>query len=157
MTTESAPAVTLNGETLRAYYLGRASGWWAGDGYDRMEPARRHGWRPLGGWGSRGWDLGSWPLVVVYVRGPKIGQTDPGPEYADVPAPYHLMTDTEGDLDQYAFPSEALRSAALDYLFAWWGKQFGQSWAAGFDPENPATIPAKFRGPYNPATENEPA
>jgi hypothetical protein len=36
------------------------------DGYDRIERAVAHGWRAVPGWGRDGWDLGSWPLVVIF-------------------------------------------------------------------------------------------
>ena len=39
-----------------------------GDGYDDMELAEKIGWHPISAWGKDGWNLGSWPLVIVFFR-----------------------------------------------------------------------------------------
>ncbi|MFZ0179956.1 MAG: hypothetical protein WAL84_08825, partial [Candidatus Dormiibacterota bacterium] len=38
------------------------------DGYDRIEAARMRRWVAIPSWGRDGWDLGSWPLAVIYHR-----------------------------------------------------------------------------------------
>jgi hypothetical protein len=43
------------------------------DGWDRIERARPFGWQAIPVWGLEGWDLGSWPLTVVFHREPLEG------------------------------------------------------------------------------------
>jgi hypothetical protein len=43
------------------------------DGYDRIERAGRYGWEAVPSWGLDGWDLGSWPIVVIFHRDPAHG------------------------------------------------------------------------------------
>ena len=38
------------------------------DGYDYMGFAERRGWSAMGNWGEKGYDLGSWPYVIMFVR-----------------------------------------------------------------------------------------
>lgn len=38
------------------------------DGYDYMEKAEGAGWSAMGNWGEGGYDLGSWPYVMFFVR-----------------------------------------------------------------------------------------
>jgi hypothetical protein len=38
------------------------------DGYERMNAARAHGWTAIPSWGLEGWDLGRWPLVIIFHR-----------------------------------------------------------------------------------------
>src|ERR1035437_6034430 len=83
-----------------------------GDGYDQMEELNRKGWHAVSSWGCDGWDLGSWPYVVVYTR--RIV------EPVDVFSPYLLATNCEGDFDTYSFATIEDRQAAMDYLFGWY-------------------------------------
>lgn len=82
------------------------------DGYDDMEVASKAGWIPVPGWGRDGWDLGDWPYVAISVR----NQEGAKPEQH-----YQLLTVVEGDHDVYAFASQEDRTAAVDYLFLWYG------------------------------------
>lgn len=118
------------------------------DGYDRLSASLRAGWRALPSWGRDGWDLGSWPLVVVTMREGHSPETGA--------AFYELRTDAEGDLTTYRFgPREDFR-AAVDYLAAWY-------WIAeGVAEQMPGlegatlegleaglvVVPLAYRGPY---------
>jgi hypothetical protein len=78
---------------------------WPGDeGYDRMEFARGLGWKSVSSWGLNGWDLGSWPYVVVYHR----SETE-------------LAVDVEGDIDIEEFATREERDRRTDEIaFFYW-------------------------------------
>lgn len=114
-----------------------------GDGYDQMEVLEhRKGWHAVSSWGCDGWDLGSWPYVVVYTWGTNL---------------YRLAVNCEGDLDTYSFATIEDRNAAMDYLFGWYTLAEGSlGWFEGL-PEGitredldagTADIPTAYRGPY---------
>lgn len=103
------------------------------DGYDRMEPARTHRWRPIPSWGQDGWDLGSWPLVVIYHR--------------TTPDAWQLAYDVEGDITVYSYPLQQQRDSATDCLAFWHWKHAHEQWVAGIDSVDVA--PADLRGPFS--------
>ncbi|MBG0741103.1 hypothetical protein IV500_17165 [Paeniglutamicibacter antarcticus] len=39
--------------------------WYNGDGYDWMGRVEARGWQVISGWGCDGWDLGSWPYIMI--------------------------------------------------------------------------------------------
>ena len=81
-----------------------------GDDYERSSVFESFGWTVLASWGARGYDLGSWPLVMFYVRRSlKAGELDV----------WFLLYDVEGDITTYRFASRADLWAAIDYLFVW--------------------------------------
>lgn len=109
------------------------------DGYGDMAVEEDRGWHSCAGWGRDGWDLGSWPYVVIYRRKLPDGK-------------FGVMQICEGDRTVYAFTSEADRDAAIDYLFLWYAA--GEDWAplrydqrAELD-EGELAVDEKFRGPY---------
>lgn len=51
-------------ESVRAFEGERVD-----DGYDFIGAGASNGWHAVAGWGRDGWDLGSWPYVVVLFRG----------------------------------------------------------------------------------------
>src|SRR5437868_1100027 len=67
------------------------------DGYDRIETAWRRGWKAIPSWGLDGWDLGSWPLVVIFHR--KIGDA------------FELAYNVEGDITVYRYATREMRDA----------------------------------------------
>jgi hypothetical protein len=87
------------------------------DGYDVMDPARRHGWKPITGWDRDGWDLGSCPLVVIYHR--------------DRAGRHEVAEYVEGDISIHAYPTAEQRDRATDQmaLFHWHHEQ--EPWVAG--------------------------
>jgi hypothetical protein len=66
-------------DLLVAQYRLQPDSFWAvsqmrgDDGYDRIEAARPHRWHAIPSWGRDGWDLGKWPLVVIYHRNSPAG------------------------------------------------------------------------------------
>jgi len=106
-----------------------------GDGYDDMDYARQKGWHAISSWGRDGYDLGSWPYAIVFIR-----RKEERVEIAVYVA---------GDVDQYAFPIEELLIQAIDEeaLFHW--KHNTRS--APDDIDKYATVddlPPELRGPY---------
>jgi hypothetical protein len=121
-----------------AYRVSRESFWdraraLGDDGYDVMERARVYRWLPVPSWGRDGWDLGAWPLVVMYLR--TAGEQ------------YELAYYVEGDVTVYRYPTRELRDAATDALAFWHWKHAGEEWVAGIDRVEDA--PAHLRGPFS--------
>ena len=102
-------------------------------GYDVMQPARAHGWQAVSGWGLDGWDLGSWPYVVIYHR-----------DHRDA---WDIAEYVEGDLTVYRYPTRELRDAATDCLAFWHWKHQDESWVADVDSVDVA--PDRLRGPFS--------
>lgn len=82
-------------------------------------------------WGSRGWDAGSWPLIVIGWH--RHGDT------------YSLLTYVEGDVTVTAHASSDALVAATDEAVAFHWRN-GQSLGPSDLPED--TLPDKYRGPY---------
>lgn len=103
------------------------------DGYDRIELARTRGWHAIPSWGRDGWDLGSWPLVVISHR-----RTADG---------YELAYNVEGDITVYRYPTAELREAATDCLAFWHWKRENEPWVDGIETFEAA--PARLRGRFS--------
>jgi hypothetical protein len=109
------------------------------DGYGDMAAEEKRGWGVLPSWGRDGWNLGDWPYVVVYVRD-RAGEQ------------HELMVICEGDRTIYAFDMAMDRTAAIDYMFAWYAA--GQRWAEWTWEDRERLdvghleVDLKFRGPY---------
>lgn len=103
------------------------------DGYDRMELARHRGWHAIPSWGRDGWDLGSWPLVVILHRHTEAG--------------YELAYDVEGDISVYRYPTRELLDAATDVLAFFHWKHDGEPWVDGVESVDDA--PLHLRGPFS--------
>jgi hypothetical protein len=90
---------------------------WPGDeGYDRMNFARGQGWEPISGWGLDGWDLGSWPLVIVYHRGDA-----------------ELSIDVEGDITIETFSTSEERDRRTDETAFFYWKNHDEEWVRGIE------------------------
>jgi len=98
------------------------------DGYDIMELAELLGWHAISSWGAHGWDLGSWPYVIVFAR------------------KLDLLVWVEGDLTRYHFPDIATRNAAIDDIAFFYWKHANEDWVAGIHEAEYA--PQYLRGPY---------
>ena len=104
--------------------------WHGEDGYGRMTFARRQGWEPIPSWGLHGWDLGSWPLVVVYHRGEA-----------------ELTVDVEGDIDIEKFSTREERDRKTDEIALFYWKIHEEEWVIGIDSHE--QMPSKLRGPFS--------
>ena len=110
-------------------------------GYDWIG-ALSGGWYVVPSWGSRGWDLGRWPLVIV-------AHYD-----SDGDGLYGLAVYIEGDIDETAYRTREERDQATDL-------QAAASWRE-FE-HGPRNLPASddqlqrhHRGPYSTTRHEEP-
>jgi hypothetical protein len=113
----------------------RAAG---GDGYDVMEAAgtgpRVDRWHAVPSWGLDGWDLGSWPLVAVYVR-------------RDTNGEHQLAYYVEGDVTIYGYATVEERNRAIDELAFFHWNWAGESWVEGIDSAD--EMPNHLCGPFS--------
>ena len=103
-----------------------------GDGYDMMEIAEQRKWRAISAWGEKGWDAGSWPLVVIYHR--------------DQPDQYSVCEYVEGDVTVYTCPTKELRNQITDEICFFHWKFRDESWVKGYDSVD--ELPDELKGPY---------
>ena len=103
-----------------------------GDGYDDMEMAAKRGWQTISAWGKAGWNLGSWPLVIVFFRTWK--------------GWYEVAEYVEGDVTTYKCPTKALRNEVTDEIAFFHWKHRSESWVQGY--ESVTQLPSDLRGPY---------
>jgi hypothetical protein len=103
------------------------------DGYERIDAVSARGWNAIPSWGLEGWDLGDWPLVVIFHRHSADG--------------YELAYDIEGDVTVYRYPTRELRDAATDCLAFWHWKHAGARWVDGVDGIDNA--PGRLRGRFS--------
>jgi hypothetical protein len=96
--------------------------------------ALRHGWYDVSSWGRDGWDLGSWPLVIV--------------AHYDGEDRYGLAVYVEGDVEVTACPNREERDGATDQVAAFYWRRRS---------DRPDDLPAEgeellphHRGPYSP-------
>jgi hypothetical protein len=107
-----------------------------GSGWEWME-ALSNGWHPEPGWGSRGWDLGAWPLIVVALF------------VDDEQQRYAVANYVEGDVEIKRYQSRGALYAAVNGIaeFYW---RLGQSRGPKDLPEGTG-LRAKHCGPYDPS------
>jgi hypothetical protein len=121
---------------------GDFAGW---DGRSSTDHAARFGWTALVVWGQDGWEFGSWPYVIYFVRHHSAGMSLDD-DIPFLPArPFELCQYVEGDLTVWAFSSAAERQATIDQLAVRQWVSDHEAWAKGANPENP---PARLCGPY---------
>jgi hypothetical protein len=108
-------------------------------GYDWIK-ALSGSWYVVPSWGSRGWDLGRWPLVIV--------------AHYDSDDLYGLAVYIEGDIYETAHRTRAERDQATDLQAAAFWREF---------EHGPRDLPAsdddllpRHRGPYSPTRHQEP-
>jgi hypothetical protein len=101
-------------------------------GYDWIG-ALRGGWYEVSSWGRDGWDLGSWPLVII--------------AHYDRPGSFGLAVYVEGDLEVTAYPNREDRDQATDRQAAFHWRQYGHGPRdlPGTDDE----LGPHHRGPYS--------
>jgi hypothetical protein len=103
------------------------------DGYERIDTASSRGWNPIPSWGSDRWDLGSWPLVVIFHRHSADG--------------FELAYDVEGCVTIYQYSTRELRDTATDYLACWHWRHGGAKWVDGIETFDDA--PDRLRGQFS--------
>ncbi|MDQ3765054.1 MAG: hypothetical protein M3460_27175 [Actinomycetota bacterium] len=72
-----------------------------------------NGWYAVASWGSEGWDLGTWPLVIV-------AHYD-GDEEAEMP--WGVATYVEGDITVKEFPDRAARDKETNEIAVFYWQQ----------------------------------
>ena len=107
-----------------------------GDGYDDMELAEKHGWQPISAWGKEGWNLGSWPLVIVFFRNLKKGDENF----------YQVIEYVEGDVTMWSCPTKELRQQVIDELAFFHWKFSNKEWVNDYTSVD--ELPDELRGPY---------
>lgn len=108
------------------------STWVYGDGYAVIEKAEACGWHVIASWGKAGYDLGSWPLVMVFHRA--------------LPDTYELVEYCEGDVTMYQCPTREVRTAIIDEIAFYHWKHNSEPWIEGYETVD--QLPDELRGPY---------
>ncbi len=125
-------------------YIVEAHPWWkvaqysGMDAYDTMSQANRRGWHEIPSWGSKGWDLGSWPLVIVYFRNTRDKITNV--------ESFQLCEYVEGDTTVYSCPTSEIREAITDEIAFYHWQMQEQTWVR--DIETFDMLPDELKGPY---------
>jgi hypothetical protein len=105
--------------------------WRFGDGYNAMAHAERRRWHAIPSWGRDGYDLGSWPYVIVFFRNRE--------DTVDV------VEYVEGDSTQWSCPTREIRQAITDELAFFHWKHNDEEWVKGYDSVD--QLPDELRGP----------
>jgi hypothetical protein len=101
-------------------------------GYDIIGPAEKRKWNVIASWGRDGYDLGSWPLVIVFVH--------------STVESFDVIEYVEGDVCMYSCPTAEIRQSIIDEIAFFHRKQAEESWVAGY--ETVEQLPEELRGPY---------
>ena len=129
---------------LYEQYIVEPHPWWkvaqysGMDGYDTIEQAERRGWHVIPAWGSKGWDLGSWPLVIVFFRTTKDKETNV--------ESFQLCEYVEGDTTIYSCPTPEIREEITDEIAFYHWKMQEQTWVR--DYETFEELDDTLKGPY---------
>lgn len=130
----SAPEPVTKTQTLREF----EGVDWIDDGYEFMAAGTAAGWSAVAAWGKDGWDLGSWPYVVVLFRDrivkPSTLDNDPAVKA------YERATYLEGDVTVETFATADDREKATDETALFYWKADGADWLDRGDD---------LRGPYS--------
>ncbi len=105
------------------------------DGYSAISLAEKREWHAQGSWGRDGWNLGSWPYIIIFFR--------------DREECYEVSEYVEGDVTIYACPTQELRDAITDELAFFHWKHRSEKWVDDYDSVE--QLPAELRGPYRAA------
>ncbi|SLK12585.1 hypothetical protein [Arthrobacter sp. P2b] len=106
-------------------------------GYDWMELIEEHGWAVIPSWGSEGWDLGQWPLVMVA-----------GIRTADgIGNLFGVATYCEGDVTCTFYRSKSQQHEAITKHAHYWWKN-GTAHGPTNLPETATGLPDRDRRPY---------
>lgn len=107
------------------------------DGYDWMGTANpKLGYREIANWGQDGWDLGSWPYVIISLSSD--GTT--------------VLEYCEGDLVFETFATREDAEAKIDSAFLFHADEHVARALTGEVAETPtklADVPDRFKGPFS--------
>lgn len=109
-----------------------------GDGYDDMDAAQKFGWHAIGGWGRDGYNLGAWPLVIIFFR-----DLNKGSEVL-----YQVAEYVEGDVAMWSCPTEEIRQQVTDELAFFHWKHSEKEWVGLYSSVD--ELPDELKGPYRP-------
>jgi hypothetical protein len=102
------------------------------DGYGVAELVRRWDWEAIADWGKDGYNLGSWPLVIVFWRDHEGG--------------FDVAEYVEGDATVYTCPTEEIREQITDEIAYFHWRHTDKDWTRPYHwIEN---LPNEFKGPY---------
>ncbi len=105
-----------------------------GDGYDDMDMAQKFDWQPIGGWGQDGYNLGSWPLVIIFFR--------------EREGRFEVVEYVEGDVTMWSCPTEEIRQQVTDELAFFHWKFRDEEWVKDYTSVD--ELPDELKGPYRP-------
>jgi hypothetical protein len=94
-------------------------------------------WAPVYSWGRDGWDMLSAPYYILYWRTLTI----------DSDVFYQALTNCEGDVNMWSFPTPALRERHGDELAFFGWKNHGDEWVSAI--ESADQMPERLRGPFS--------
>ncbi|MHA6969451.1 hypothetical protein ACX5K5_17355 (plasmid) [Glutamicibacter bergerei] len=104
-------------------------------GYEYMDLASQHGWGAIGSWGKDGWDLGDWPYMIIFYRGPSEATGNA----------WGVGQYIEGDLETKYYETRESFLGAMDRkAFDHW--KFHTEQAPPNLPEKFEDLPEEFRG-----------
>ena len=111
--------------------------WYGGDGYEWMGRIEARGWHVIGSWGCDGWDLGSWPYIIV--AGFRTRD-----ETGDL---WGMATYCEGDVTTTWHRTQAAHWEAISHHahFYW---QSGQADGPDTLPATAEKMPLEWKRPY---------
>jgi hypothetical protein len=132
----------MNAEEMQRYEVAPSAIWntllmMGAGGYDVME--RIKGWSAIPAWGKNGWDLGSWPLVIIFWgnRPAKDGN----------PPTFDIAYYVEGDVTTYKCPTAEIRNQITDTLAFFHWKAQEERWVKDYQTEG--DLPPELRGPFS--------
>lgn len=121
---------TIDGATVLSDY--HESG-----GYEWMDLIGEHGWAVIPVWGADGWDLGTWPYVMV-------AATRTADEIGNL---FGVATYCEGDVTCAYYRTKARQwDAITEQAFFQWKN--GQAHGPDDLPEAAAELPSRYRMPF---------
>jgi hypothetical protein len=103
-----------------------------------MELAEKHGWHAIDAWGRDGYNLGSWPLVIIFFR-----DLTKGNEVS-----YQVVEYVEGDVAMWNCPTKEIRQQVTDELALFHWKFSNKEWV--WDYTSVDELPDELKGPYRP-------
>ncbi len=105
-----------------------------GSGYDVADHAT--GWTAIPSWGRDGWDLGNWPLVMVFCRTNKDSQEE-------------VVYYVEGDVTMYRCPTQEIHNAIIDDIAFFHWKFQEKQWVKDYQTIEDVPADSPLRGPFS--------